>query len=88
MKEFEDLTPLECRILLRFCKANNYSLSSHVPKEAVNLNIRGVHPKHIKRAVKLLISNGFITKHPTGRQTTYNLSIKGLRGGNILKNEE
>jgi len=88
MKEFEDLTEIERRVLVQFCQANNYSLSSHIPIEAVNLNIRGVHPKHIRRAVKELISSGFILKHPTGRQTTYKISRDGLRGGNRLREEE
>lgn len=88
MKEFEDLTQIERRILVRFCQANNYSLSSHVPIQAVNLIVKGVHPKHIKRVVKMLISSGFVLKHPTRNQMTYKISIDGLKGGNILKNEE
>lgn len=88
MKEFKDLTEIELRVLVQFCKANGYSTKSHVPIEAVNLDITGVHPKHIRRAKKQLISSGFVLKHPTGRQMTYSISIDGLKGGNILKNEE
>ncbi len=93
MKEFEDLTQIELRILVRFCEANNYSLSSHVPIEAVNLKLKGenskyIRHKYIRRAIEELRASGFIVKHPTGRQTTYNISKKGLRAGTILRNDE
>jgi len=35
MKELEDLTETEKAVLLACCDANNFSLGSHVPIEAI-----------------------------------------------------
>ena len=40
MKELEDLNAFEKAVLLTCCDANNYSLSSHVPIEAITKRLR------------------------------------------------
>ncbi len=87
MKELEDLNTFERAVLLACCKANNYSLGSHVPLGAITRKIRGVSHKYIKKVMKLLVSNGFVITHPTRRNVTYQMSKKGLEAGNILKKE-
>ncbi len=87
MKELRDLTRIERMILLAFCDANNWSLSSHVPLEAVKRRIKNINPKVINKVIKLLNSNGFIIKHPTRHRITYHLSKKGLQAGNQINSE-
>ena len=51
MKELEDLNELEQVVLLASCSANNYSIQSHVPKEAIFKRIKGVQMKFIKKSL-------------------------------------
>lgn len=85
MKELEDLTILEREVLLVFCDANIFSLSSHIPLEAVKRRLRDLSPKLVKKAINLLLTNGFIMKHPTRHRITYQLTKKGLHSGNQIK---
>jgi len=58
--------------------ACNYSLHAHVPTEAVTCrfakNLRG----EVKHALKELHKKGLCLKHPTGRSTTWQLTLEGL----------
>jgi len=89
MKELEDLTEIEKAVLLACCDANNFSLGSHVPIEAIKRRIGGIEgknkAKYINNVITKLLSNGFIIKKPTKNQTTYQLSKKGLEACNKLK---
>ena len=84
MKELEDLTDVQKTVLVAFCDANKWSLSSHIPKEAIKGKVKKLNPKRVKKAISVLVSNGFIMKHPTKHKITYQLSQKGLKGGNQL----
>jgi len=89
MKELDDLNTFEKSILLVCCDANNFSLRSHVPIEAIKRRIRNVPDKYIKKSIRILFSNGFIVKHPTGRsRNTIQHTKKGLKAGNLLKKEQ
>jgi len=72
------LTAMEHATLKALAEACNYSLSAHVPREAVTSKF----PKHlrgdVKKCLKKLKSKGFCSAHPTGRNTTYELTINGL----------
>ncbi len=85
MKELKDLTTIEQEVLLTFCDANNFSLSSHVPLEAVSRRLRNLSSKLAKKAIKTLLTNSFIMKHPTRHKITYQLTRKGLHSGNQIK---
>lgn len=87
MKELEELTDIEKAVLLACCNANKFSLSSHVPKEAIMRGLRNLPPKYRKKGFNVLLTNGFIIKKPTGGQKTYRLSTKGLKAGNRLKED-
>ena len=87
MKELKDLTTIEQEVLLTFCDANNFSLGSHVPLEAVARRLRNLSSKLTKKTIKTLLSNGFIMKHPTRHNITYQLSKKGLQAGNQIESE-
>jgi len=87
MKELKDLITIEKEVLLTFCDANNYSLHSHVPIEAVTRRLRNLSSKLTKKAIKTLLTNGFIMKHPTRHKITYQLTKKGLHSGNQVKSD-
>lgn len=73
------LSPMEQATLKALAEMCNYSLSAHVPKEAVTSKF----PKHLrgdaKKCLKKLKSKGFCREHPTGRNITWELTINGLR---------
>ena len=79
MKELEDLTPAEISILVIAYNVLNHSLHDHRPKQMILKKIVNMNPQLKKKAFNSLISNGFLRKHPTGRNTTYELTKKGLK---------
>ncbi len=81
MKELEDLDEDEKIVLLACYDANKGSLRSRVPIEAITRRIKILPSSYKKKAIKLLRSNGFIFKHPSGRKMTYQLTKKGLKAG-------
>lgn len=86
MKELKDLTETEKAVLLVCCNANNFSLGSHIPIEAIKKGVKKeIRSKYVKISIKKLVSNGFIIKHPTRGKITYQLSRKGLKSGYKLK---
>lgn len=85
MKELEDLTDTEKTVLLAFCDANELSLSSRVPIEAIAKRVQDiVSGRYLTKAKKTLLSNWFIKKHPSRRKMTYQLTRKGLDAGRRL----
>jgi predicted transcriptional regulator len=82
MKELEDLTPAEKSILVIAYQTLNKSLSAHQPKQRILKKIINMNPKIKKKAFNSLVSNGFLRKHPTGRNVTYELTPKGLKAAN------
>ncbi len=87
MKKLEALNTFEKTVLNACCNANNYSLSSHVPKGFIRKKMAKNQQKYFNRAFKTLISSGFIIQRPTSRNVTYALSPNGLKAGNLLKKE-
>ncbi len=86
MKELEDLTETEKAVFLACCDANNFSLRSHVPIEAIAKRIQDyVSGRYFNKAIRVLLSNGFIRKHPTKGKTTYELTRNGWKEGFKLK---
>ncbi len=87
MKDLKDLNRYE-KIVLSACgKANKYSLGSHRSIEIIRKKINPKQQKYVNKAMKTLVSSGFIIQHPTSRKTTYGLSPKGLNACNLLKGE-
>jgi hypothetical protein len=89
MKTFEELTNLERSILLIWGKSLDFSTTAHYPDQRIKRKLTSslpeVRTKDINRASKTLITSGFILEKPTRRNTTYSLSIEGLRCCNILR---
>ncbi|KKN58653.1 hypothetical protein LCGC14_0550200 [marine sediment metagenome] len=91
MKIFEELTPYEKSVLLIWGKELDFCMTAHYPIQRIKKKIKFTLPKlknkDLTRINKTLMASGFILKHPTGRNTTYNLSREGLRCCEILKND-
>lgn len=79
MKELEDLTDVERSVLTMSYLTLNKSSHCHQPKERILNKIVNINPKLKKKAFDKLVSNGFLRKHPTRRNTTYELTKKGLK---------
>jgi len=79
MRRTNELSEIERATLQALAHACNYSLTAHVPVEAVTRkfprNLRG----DAKKALKKLRSKGYCIEHPTGRKRTWQLTPKGLR---------
>lgn len=73
-----ELSEIERATLQALADACNYSLSAHVPVEAVTRKF----PTHLrgdaKKALKKLRSKGYCFEHPTGRNRTWQLTPNGL----------
>lgn len=64
--------------LLSICKAARLSKSAHVPERAFARRVP-VGGSEIKKALRKLISLGYIQMHPTRGEMTYQLTIEGIK---------
>jgi hypothetical protein len=78
MQSMTILSPMEQATLKALADACCWSLSAHVPREAVT----GKFAKHlrgdVKKCLKKLRAKRLCFEHPTGRNTTWQLTIIGL----------
>lgn len=72
------LPPIEHATLKALADACNWSLGAHVPLEAVTRKF----PKHlrgdVRKTLRKLRAKGYCVEHPTGRNTTWQLTFMGL----------
>jgi len=87
MKELEELNTFEKRVLLACCEANEFSLGSHVSIKKIRKKIDKKQQKYLKKAMRTLISSGFVLEHPTRGEMTYRLSRDGRNACFIIKKE-
>jgi len=86
-KELEDLNETEQEILLASCDACSFTLSKRVPIQEIKKRVSYSHQRYFKKGFKTLLANGFIRKHPSGRNVTYELNRKGRDAGYIIENK-
>lgn len=72
------LTAMQLATLKALADACNYSLHAHVPTEAVTCKMKRHLRGDMKGALKDLVKMGYCIKHPTGRNTTWGLTVGGL----------
>ena len=72
-----ELTELETAVLVSICKATDGSKSAHVPKQYFMKKFQN-QSTLAKRALHNLISSGYVIKHPTGGEMTYELTQRGF----------
>lgn len=77
------LSPMEQATLKALAEACNWSLSAHVPSEAVTRKFKTHLRGDAKKTLKKLRSAGYCWEHPTGRNTTWQLTAKGLKEAEI-----
>ena len=87
LKELAELNQHERYILFICGDTCGYSLSCRVPLNAIKTRLRRMRPKTFRRSFHTLLSNGFVRKHPSSRNPTYELTRKGLKACNILRDE-
>jgi len=76
------LSPLEQAALKAVADACHYSLGAHVPIEAVTRRFPRYLRGDAKKALKKLRAKGYCIEHPTGRNTTWQLTPEGLKTAN------
>lgn len=83
MLSMTTLSPIEQATLKALSEACNFSLSAHVPIQAVMSKF----PKHlrgdVKKTLKKLRAKGYCCEQPTGRNITWRLTLNGLRVAEI-----
>jgi len=72
------LSPMEQATLEALAYTCNYSLHAHVPAEAVMSRFRKHLRGEVRKMLKKLRAKGLCFEHPTGRNTTYQLTLMGL----------
>lgn len=72
------LSPVEQATLQALADACNCSLGAHVPAEAVARRFQKHLRGDIKKTLKKLRAKGYCLEHPTGSNTTYQLTPNGL----------
>lgn len=82
----EELSQLEIAVLASICKATNVSKSAHVPAQYFMKKFPN-QVKMAKRSLHRLISLGYVAKHPTGGEMTYELTQSGLVACRAIKEQ-
>ena len=77
-----DLSVEEMAALQALGYACNYSLSSHVPIQAIRAKFKINVRRGVKKYLNKIRAKGLCQKHPTGGDTTWELTREGL---NILR---
>jgi DNA-binding MarR family transcriptional regulator len=77
--DINSLSVLEQTTLFALYYACNGSIKSHVPEGAVLRGIASHEKGNSSKALKKLATKGLCTRHPTGRNTTYSLTIIGSK---------
>lgn len=73
-----ELTQPQLATLKALAESCGYSLNSHVPLPAILHRVPTQVQRDAKKSVKWLLSKGLCKKHPTGGETTYNITPDAL----------
>ncbi len=79
------LRDFERQVLAEICKANNMSKSSHVSEHSFVK--RFTNAKHAKKALGKLVTQGYVARHPTGHEMTYQMTQLGWEECRRMKAE-
>lgn len=72
------LSPIEQAVLKALMYACNFSLGAHVPRQAVAKKLQPNLRGEVKKYLKKLRAKGYCIEHPTGGNTTWQLTPLGL----------
>jgi hypothetical protein len=77
VSDIEVLDNLQKAILVNLCSKTKGSKGSHLPKPYF-MNKPQIQGRKADKALRELIALGYIKKHPTGSETTYELDERGF----------
>jgi len=66
----------EALVLISICKAVRMSKSAHVPEQSFMRKFPG-KGGIVKKALRVLIREGYVQRHPTGSEMTFELTDSG-----------
>ncbi len=75
--DIEELDGIQKAILVSLCTKTKGSKEAHLPKPYF-MNKPQIQGHKADRALRELIALGYIKKHPTGGETTYELDKRGF----------
>lgn len=75
--DIEGLNAIQKAILVGLCTKTKGSKEAHLPKPAF-MNKPQTQGHKADKALRELVALGYIKKHPTGGETTYELNDRGL----------
>ncbi|WP_348305023.1 hypothetical protein [Methanothrix sp.] len=73
----EGLNAIQKAILVGLCMKTKGSKGAHLPKHAF-MNKPQIQGRKADKALRELVAFGYIKKHPTGGETTYELNDRGF----------
>lgn len=73
-----ELTPIQKTALVALADACGYSIHAHPPEGAILKKVRSHLRGDIRKALNQLHKMGLAHKHPTGGNTTWNITQEGL----------
>lgn len=79
------ITRVERLVLARICEATSGSKSAHVPEYSFIKKFNDV--KAARRALKKLVSGGYVARHPTRDEMTYQMTQAGWEECRKMKAE-
>jgi predicted transcriptional regulator len=82
----EELDDIQKAILVNLCIKTKGSKGAHLPKPYF-MNKPQIQGRKADRALRELIALGYIKKHPTGGETTYELDERGFEACNRIKEQ-
>ncbi len=84
VSDIDELDGIQKAILVSLCSKTRGSKGSHLPKPYF-MNKPQIQGHKADRALRELIALGYIKKHPTGGETTYELDDRGFEACREIK---
>lgn len=82
----QSITRMEQLVLAKICIATAGSKSAHLPEHTFIKKFRDV--KLARKALKKLISGGYVARHPTAGEMTYQMTQAGWDECRRMKEKE
>lgn len=80
------ITDFERDILVKLCQATNTAKAAHVPEHVLVRRFPNLGHR-VRKALSKLISKGYVARHPTRNEMTYQLTEIGWEECRKLKEE-
>lgn len=77
LPDIDELDGIQKAILVSLCNKTKGSKGAHLPKHYFMTKPQ-IQGRKADRALRELVALGYIKKHPTGRETTYELNDRGF----------